>query len=149
MRIRWMIVFLALIILLIVPHLVMAARIQGYQHWSQSSWSSAGIIAANPAALEDAVVQVYAARAWGWKGVFAVHSWIVLKHAGSNGYDRYEVVGWGVNRGAPAVRKNRHAADGNWAGNVPEVLTDLLICGGIFFRGKVKNLDRIPWPNAF
>ena len=97
-----MIVFLALIVLLIVPHLVMAARIQGYTHWSQASWSSAGIIAANPAELEDAVVQVYAARAWGWKGVFAVHSWIVLKHAGSNTYDRYEVVGWGVNRGAPS-----------------------------------------------
>ena len=27
----------------------------------------------------EAVVQVYAARTWGWKGAFAVHSWIVFK----------------------------------------------------------------------
>jgi len=119
-----MMVFLALLLLLIVPHLVMAAKLQGYAHWSQARWDSAGVIAADPAKTEEAVIQVYAARAWGWKGVFAVHSWIVLKHAGSNIYDRYEVVGWGVNRGAPAVRRNRHAPDGFWAGNQPELLLD-------------------------
>ncbi|MEM7041556.1 MAG: DUF3750 domain-containing protein [Pseudomonadota bacterium] len=124
MRFRLTIILLTLLAFLIVPHLVMAHRIQGYAHWSQATWASAGIIAADPAKTEDAVIQVYAARAWGWKGVFAVHSWIVLKHAGSNDYDRYEVVGWGVNRGLPAVRQNRHAPDGHWAGNPPELLLD-------------------------
>jgi hypothetical protein len=120
-----MMVLSILLALLIVPHLLMAARVQGYPHWSQARWDSAGIIDARPARRDEAVVQVYAARAWGWKGVFAVHSWIVLKHAGSTFYDRYEVVGWGVSHGAPAVRKNRHAAaDGFWAGNRPEVLLD-------------------------
>ncbi|MEM8952390.1 MAG: DUF3750 domain-containing protein [Pseudomonadota bacterium] len=119
-----MMVLLVLLALLIVPHLLMASRIQGYAHWSQARWDSAGIIDARPAGVDEAVIQVYAARAWGWKGVFAVHSWIVLKHAGSTSYDRYEVVGWGVNRGAPAVRRNRHAADGHWAGNPPELLLD-------------------------
>lgn len=121
---RWMLVFLAVLALLIVPHLIMASRIQGYAHWSQARWDSAGIISANPAKRDDAVVQVYAARAWGMKGIFAVHSWIVLKHAGAADYDRYEVVGWGVSNGAPAVRKNRHDADGYWAGNRPELLVD-------------------------
>jgi len=145
-----MIVFLVLVALLIVPHLVMAARIQGYTHWSQASWSSAGIIAADPAKVEEAVVQVYAARAWGWKGVFAVHSWIVLKHAGSNDYDRYEVVGWGVNRGAPAVRKNRHAADGYWAGNAPELLLDRR---GAEIDALVKEIEHAiatyPYPQSY
>ncbi|MGI9501088.1 MAG: DUF3750 domain-containing protein, partial [Geminicoccaceae bacterium] len=119
-----MIVLLTVLALLIVPHLVMASRIKGYAHWSQASWASAGIIAANPGGTEDAIIQVYAARAWGWKGIFAVHTWITLKHAGGSRYDRYEVVGWGVNQGAPAIRKNRHAADGYWAGNRPELLVD-------------------------
>ena len=46
-------------------------------------------------------MQVYAARTWGWKGAFAVHSWIVFKPEGAASYERYEVVGWGVGRGAP------------------------------------------------
>jgi hypothetical protein len=39
------------------------------------------------------VIQVYAARAWGWKGVVAVHTWLILKRANAAGYTRYEVVG--------------------------------------------------------
>lgn len=150
MRLRWMIVFLTLLALLIVPHLVMAGRLQGYAHWSQARWDSAGIIAARPAAREEALVQVYAARAWGWKGVFAVHSWIVLKHAGSDRYDRYEVVGWGVNQGAPAVRRNRHAADGYWAGNAPELLAERR---GVEVETLVQRIeqaiDSYPYPDSY
>lgn len=119
-----MLVLLMLLGLLILPHIVMAARLQGYPHWSQASWGSAGI-APDPAETMEAVIQVYAARAWAWKGVFAVHSWIVLKREGALAFDRYEVVGWGVGRGAPAIRKNRHVTDGHWAGNRPELLLDL------------------------
>ncbi|MGI9419872.1 MAG: DUF3750 domain-containing protein [Geminicoccaceae bacterium] len=149
MRFFWMLL-LTLLVFLIVPHLVMASRIQGFAHWSQASWESAGIIDANPAGKQDAVVQVYAARAWGWKGVFAVHSWIVLKAAGSSDYDRYEVVGWGVSRGAPAVRKNRHAADGRWAGNQPELLLDRR---GPEAQAVVEAVERAiasyPYPSSY
>ncbi len=150
MRFRLMMVLLVLLALLIIPHIVMASRIQGYAHWSQARWDSAGIIDANPAGLDEAVVQVYAARAWGWKGVFAVHSWITLKHAGSTSYDRYEVVGWGVNRGAPAVRRNRHAADGFWAGNPPELLLDRR---GPDVEALVQRVEEAiadyPYPNSY
>lgn len=71
------------------------------------------------------MVQVYAARSWGWKGVFAVHTWIVYKRADAPAFRRYEVVGWGVRRGSPAVRKNLRPVDGFWAGNPPAVLLDL------------------------
>lgn len=124
MKRRVMLMVMILLALLIVPHLWTAAKIHGYDHWSKARWDSADI-AADPGETPEAVVQVYAARAWGWKGIFAVHSWIAIKHAGATRYDRYEVVGWGVGRGAPAVRKNRHAPDGYWAGNRPELLVDL------------------------
>ena len=32
--------------------------------------------------IPEAVVQVYAARTWGWKGAFAVHTWIAFKPRG-------------------------------------------------------------------
>jgi Protein of unknown function (DUF3750) len=94
-----------------------------FQHWSEARWDSAGL-APDPAATPEPVVQVYAARTWGWKGIFAVHTWIVMKREGAARYDRYEVVGWGVRHGRPAVRNNMRAIDGYWAGNPPRIVVD-------------------------
>jgi hypothetical protein len=121
MRVRRVSLVLLFLAFLILPHLWMAGSVRGFDHWSRSSWGSAAL-APDPATTPDAVVQVYAARTWGWKGVFAVHSWIAIKRAGARHYDRYEVVGWGVGRGAPAIRKNRHVPDGHWAGNRPDLV---------------------------
>ena len=66
-------------------------------------------------------MQVYAARAFGWRGAFAVHTWIIVKPAGARAFTRYDVVGWG---GAPVVRENYAAADALWYGGRPELLLD-------------------------
>ena len=82
-------------------------------------------LAPDPAFTPEAVVQVYAARAVSWRGVFAVHTWIAVKPDGAAAYTRYEVIGWGVDRGAPAVRVNRSGADNYWFGDRPELLVDV------------------------
>lgn len=86
------------------------------RQWHQANWSSAGIL---PAAdnRSDAVIYLMAARTGRWKGAFSLHSWIVVKRAGSASYDRYEVVGWG----AP-LRRNAYPADARWYSNEPEIL---------------------------
>jgi len=115
--------WIATIVLLLGPIgcSLIAQRAGGQPHWSQARWASAGLLP-DPAEVPEALVQVWAARTWGWKGAFAVHSWIVLKDEGAAEYERYEVVGWGVGRGLPAVRRNLRPADGYWAGNAPELL---------------------------
>ncbi|MGH1482566.1 MAG: DUF3750 domain-containing protein [Geminicoccales bacterium] len=149
MKRRIMMILTLLLALLIVPHLWTAVKVRGYDHWSKARWDSAGI-AGDPSETPEAVVQVYAARAWGWKGVFAVHSWISIKHKGATQYDRYEVVGWGVGRGAPAVRKNRHVPDGYWAGNPPELLVDLR---GPDVQSLVERIEKAiaayPYPDRY
>jgi hypothetical protein len=80
--------------------------------------------APEPGSLEDAVVQVYAARAVGWRGIFAVHTWIAVKPKGGDRYTRYEVMGWGVGNGAPAVRVDRTGPDNYWFGARPLLLID-------------------------
>ncbi|MDX1540278.1 MAG: DUF3750 domain-containing protein [Geminicoccaceae bacterium] len=92
--------------------------------WSETRWDSVGL-APPPALTPEPVLQVYAARTFGWKGVFAVHSWIAFKRAGASAYQRYEVVGWRVWRGGSAVRRSGHPPDGRWAGHEPELLLDL------------------------
>ena len=82
---------------------------------------SAGL-APDPVAFADsAIVQVYAAATYGWRGYFAVHPWIIFKRSGETAYTRYEVTGWG--RG-PVVRRNGAVADGLWFGAVPTVLAE-------------------------
>ncbi len=78
-------------------------------------------LAPDPALVPEAIVQVYAARAYGWRGAFAVHTWIVVKPAHAAGFTRYDVVGWG---GAPVVRENYAAADALWYGGRPELILD-------------------------
>jgi uncharacterized protein DUF3750 len=80
--------------------------------------------APDPATTPEAVVQVYAARTVGWRGLLAVHTWIAVKRSGASSYTRYEVMGWGVNRGAPALRVNRTGPDNYWFGSRPDLLVD-------------------------
>ena len=89
--------------------------------WASASRSSAGI-APDPAQLvEVPIVQVYAARTYGWRGYFAVHPWIIYKRQGETAYIRYDVVGW---RAPAVVQRNYAVPDGLWYGAVPELLVD-------------------------
>lgn len=93
-------------------------------HWSVARWDSAGLLP-DPTSHPEPLVRVFVARTWGWKAAFAVHSWIVVKPAGARAYERWDVVGWGVDRGLPAVRRNIRPADGHWAGSPPEIVAAL------------------------
>ena len=93
------------------------------QNWWELRRDSSGQ-APDPAVAPDAVIQVYAARAVGWRGVMAVHTWVAIKPTGAASYTRFEVMGWGVGRGAPAIRVNRAGPDDYWFGSRPELLVD-------------------------
>src|SRR4051794_11003926 len=92
-------------------------------HWSTARWDSAGL-APDPAAHPEPIIQFYAARTWGWRGIFGVHCWVAFKPRGASAYTRYDVVGWGVGSGASSVRLSQRPPDGYWAGNPPTLLLD-------------------------
>ncbi|AWN53940.1 DUF3750 domain-containing protein [Methylobacterium sp. 17Sr1-1] len=87
--------------------------------WSTADWSSARLLPA-AAAAPEAIVRIYAARVGRWRGIFAHHTWIVVKEAGAPRYTRYDVVGWGL-----PVRTDAYAADARWFGNPPQVVLAL------------------------
>lgn len=84
--------------------------------WWQADRSSIGHLP--PAeAHAPAVVRVFAAPTVRWRGIFAVHSWIVVKPEGAARYTRYDYTAWGE-----PIRVNGFAPDGRWFGRVPEVV---------------------------
>jgi len=97
-----------------------AADVPG-RSWATAPRHSAGI-APDPAQLTQlAIVQVYAAPTYGWRGFFAVHPWIIYKRQGETSYTRYDVVGW---RAPHVVQRNYAVPDGLWYGSIPELLVD-------------------------
>ena len=114
----------ALLMLMFGPLLVSAGGVAADgQQWWQARRDASGQ-APDPVTTTDAVIQVYAARTWGWRGAFAVHTWVAVKPSHAARYTRYEVMGWGVDRGNPAVRVDRYAADAWWHGAYPELILD-------------------------
>ncbi len=83
------------------------------QAWNQADWSSARLLPA-AGAKREALVHVYAARTGRWKGIFAHHSWIVVKDRGAGAYTRYDKVAWGQ-----PVKIDNWAPDARWYGHRP------------------------------
>ena len=112
---------LAGVILLLAGPLWMLAgdRISLDTHWSQADRRAVGLAPA-PEGTPQAVVQVYAARAYDWRGAFAVHTWIATKAAGAERYRRHQVLSWR----RPRVVSQWGTPDRVWYGNPPRLLAD-------------------------
>ena len=88
-----------------------------------ASRESAGI-APDPASTKEAVLQVYGARAWGWRGRFAIHTWIAAKRTGADSYMVYDVVGWRSHHNQPVMRARYDVPDRLWYGEIPRILKE-------------------------
>src|SRR5664279_3507872 len=89
-----MLAIFAVFLMPLVARAALYAAGNGPRSWRDADWSSTGTL---PPAADDktARVIVFTGTAGPWKGIFAVHSWVVLKPAGAHDWTRYDVVGWG------------------------------------------------------
>ena len=67
-------------------------------------------------------MHVYGARAWSWRGWFAIHTWIAAKRTGESAYTVYDVVGWRGHHGEPVLRIAQDLPDRHWYGEKPQIL---------------------------
>src|SRR5262252_7741955 len=115
-------VLVGILILFLLPLAVHAALYASKDRpasFRDADWSSVGMLP--PAdADRDARFLVFTGRTGRWKGIFAVHSWVVFKPDNATSWSRYDVVGWGQ-----PVRTNGWAPDGRWFGDTPRVLVDV------------------------
>jgi hypothetical protein len=113
---------LLLLSLLFVPIAVSAAnylRGDRRENWQMADRSSAGLLP-KPSEHEDALIRIFAARTVRWRGIFAVHTWIVVKERGAPRYSRYDYTAWGN-----PIRIDGFVADGRWFGATPEIVASL------------------------
>ena len=89
------------------------------QNYQRADWSSTGMLP-QPEREREARLLIFTGRTGRWRGIFAVHSWVVLKPENAPTWSRYDVVGWGQ-----PVRTNGWAPDGRWFGTSPRVLLDV------------------------
>lgn len=122
-------------------------ELRSQEGWWSARRDSAGLAPDPQQNARLAIVQVYAAPTWGWKGVVAVHPWIIYKRAGETEYNRYEVISWG---GGEKVRHNSNPPDGYWFGAKPRLLVE--------HRGAeaeamipqiVAAIASYPWPDTY
>ncbi len=144
--------FLLLFVLLLAIPVVVSACMpdpRGGVPWYQASRDPSGI-ASDPATTHEAVIQVYAAPAVSWRGIFSVHTWIAVKPTGAPHYTRYEVVGFGVANGAPSVRINRMGPDNYWFGARPLLLLDRRGADADAIIDKIREaVASYPYPHAY
>ena len=112
---------------MVVPTLI-AVAFHGVRQATAAPWWAADNgsvgIAPDPRTSPEEIVQVYAARVYGWRGALGVHTWIATKGRDAEHYTRLEVIGWGVRRGAPALRVRPGIPDARWYGHTPVVLAE-------------------------
>jgi len=116
---RWRMVFLAFAVVFLLPLALHGVWWLGKDHpasWRAADWSSAGLLPP-PSEVRRALIFVLAAPAGRWKGVFSVHSWIVVKEKDAPRYTRYDVAGWGK-----PVKIDNWAPDGRWFGSTPQLI---------------------------
>ncbi len=108
--------FLAVFLTPLAVHAAWWLSTDAAKAWNEADWSSARVLP-TAHAKPEAMVHVYAARTGRWKGIFAHHSWIVVKEKGAGAYTRFDKVAWGQ-----PVKTNNWAPDARWYGHAPTLV---------------------------
>src|SRR5271169_6237090 len=120
----WLLLFVAL--LAAGPLWTLASgRASLHGDWRTASHRPVGL-APDPVLHPEAIVQVYAGRAFAWRGAFGVHTWLAAKPRDADGYTRYEVIGWNAGTGRSLVSvSTTRAPDAEWFGAAPRLIDEL------------------------
>lgn len=94
------------------------------QDWRTADRSSMGL-APLPEDEPEALVQIYAARAFRWRGYFAVHTWVAAKEKNASAYTTWHVTSFGLRRTGSTIVMQEDIPDRRWFGADSDLLYEL------------------------
>lgn len=104
---------------------VMAAASLWVTSWALEPEPFGAALAPDPREHQEAVIQVYGADVWGFRGNFAIHTWVATKSQGAPEYTIYQVIGWRLRRGRPVVSISTGNPASPWFGSPAILLHEL------------------------
>lgn len=126
---RYLKIPLLLLLLLLAGPLLQAVLLAEPPVGGQRGWQFAvrdsSSLAPLPAEHAGAVIQIYAARTYSWRGHLAVHTWVATKTVGADSYLVHQVIGFRKRQGLAVLRSLPDVPDRYWYGNQPELLVDI------------------------
>ena len=143
------IVFVLLLLVGLPLYTVLSGQAPLGRDYRTADRSSAGL-APSAETMPEAVVQVYAARALNWRGIFGVHTWVATKPENAKEYTVHHVIGWRRYRNLPVVVSAPGIPDGRWFGNEPTLIGQLR--GEAAEAAIPKIIDAVatyPYPNDY
>lgn len=114
--------------------------------WRTANNGSAGI-APSPKSESQAIVHVYGARAYNWRGYFSLHCWIATKEKDADHYVTYHVIGFRLYRAGTSVVVEQDIPDRRWFGSEPQLISELIGEKAETAIPKIKSLAA-SYPNA-
>jgi len=140
------------ILKLLLPLIILTVALANcatHSDWHKASRASAGL-APDPATTKEAVLLVFGAPAWSWRGWFAIHTWIATKPSLADHYTVYEVIGWRLPAMGTVVRIASDLPDRLWYGKRPRLLNQHQ---GENVDALIKKVDiaarRYPWGTEY
>ena len=70
-----------------------------------------------PGTEDGASIRVYGANVWGFRGYFAIHTWIATRDIDETQYTIHQVIGWRLRRTGTALTRHEGNPDDPWFGN--------------------------------
>lgn len=141
---------LFILLTLIGPFIIlMSGGIDFKADYRSANRKSAGI-APDPSKTSDAIIQVYSARTFNWRGIFAVHTWIAVKTKNASFYTVYHLIGWRSFWNLPIVAIEKDLPDRYWFNQKPNMLLDIRGEKAEKIIPKIEQAAQsYPYPNTY
>lgn len=106
--------------------------------------------APDPAEYPEAVVQVYGADVWGFRGNFAIHTWVATKAINEPTYTIHQVIGWRMRRGRPVVSESEGNPAKPWYGSPALLLHEVRGPEAEALVGDIRSaVDAYPYAREY
>ncbi len=109
----------------------------------------------HPASLPDqpttgASIKIYGANVWGFRGYFAIHTWVATRAEGESLYQIDQVIGWRLRRTGTAMVTHTGLPNRPWFGNDALLLHEVSGAEAAELIPRVRAaIDSYPYPDRY